>query len=77
MSRLGEWYFPNGTQVPGMQGLATSFYRTRRDDGTVTLSRLNTDDTMPSGLFCCQVPDAKDATLYRLCVDIGELHNKI
>ena len=70
-SRFGEWYFPDGTFVPA-QGGATTFYRNRGDDGTVNLNRLDTNVLMPTGLFCCEVPDAS-GRMQRLCASIGEL----
>ena len=68
-NRFGEWYFPDGTAVP-VQSVATTFYRNRRDNGTVNLNRLNTNIMMPTGLFCCEVPDASDRT-QRVCANIG------
>ena len=69
-NRAGEWYFPDETTVPILSG-ATSFYRTRGDDGTVNLNRLNTNVIMPIGLFCCVVPDALDDKQI-LCINISE-----
>jgi hypothetical protein len=69
--RAGEWFFPNGMIVPN-QGEASSFYRNRGDDGTVNLNRLNANVFMPTGLFCCEVPDALN-NVQRLCANIGEL----
>jgi hypothetical protein len=57
-NRAGEWFFPDGTTVP-TQGGATTFFRTRGDK-TVNLNRLNTNVFMPTGLFCCEVPNAQD-----------------
>ena len=55
------------------QGGATSFYRNRGDDGTVNLNRLNTNVMMPTGLFCCEVPDAvMQLPDSRLCANIGK-----
>ena len=68
-NRFGQWYFPDGTLVP-TQGEATTFYRNRGDDGTVNLNRLNTNVMMPTGLFCCVVPDAAGDT-QPLCANIG------
>ena len=68
--RFGEWYFPNSTAVP-IQNMATTFYRNRGDDGTVSLTRLNHDVMMPTGLFCCEVPDASDVN-QTLCINIGK-----
>jgi hypothetical protein len=54
------------------QARASSFYRARGDDGTVNLNRLNTNVMMPTGLFCCEVPNALDI-VQRVCASIGEL----
>ena len=60
---IGEWHFPNGTAVP-LRSSATTFYRNRGfDDGTVNLNRLNDDILMPTGRFCCVVPDATDTNM--------------
>ena len=70
-NRFGEWYFPDGmTTVPGPQQYPTTFSRTRGDDGTVNLNRIN-DVMMPTGLFCCVVPDAT-STDTNTCINIGE-----
>ena len=69
--RAGEWFFPNWNTVPNLGG-ATTFYRTRGDDGTVNLNRLNTNVLMPTGVFCCEVPDAT-GVMQRICANIGEL----
>ena len=74
--RAGEWYFPDSlrTQVPVLgagASRATTFYRNRGNDGTVNLNRVSTNVMMPTGLFCCEVPDATDALL-TACANIGE-----
>ena len=54
--------------------MATAFYRNRgNEDGTVNLNRLNTNIFMPTGLFCCEVPDAAGVT-QRLCANITGRH---
>ena len=70
-AQIGQWNFPNGTHVP-MQNNAATFYRTRGDDGTVNLNRLNTNVMMATGLFCCEVPDAT-GDMQRLYANISEL----
>ena len=63
-------YTPDRTMVPGPS--AVSFYRNRgRDDGTINLNRLS-GVMMPTGRFCCEVPDALDI-MQRVCANIGEL----
>ena len=69
-NRLGEWYFPDGSRVP-VQGSATSFYRNRGDSGTVGLNRINNNIVMPTGRFCCKVPDATIA-LQTVCATISK-----
>ena len=69
-NRHGEWLFPNGDTVPGVLQNPTTFYRNRGDDGTVNLNRLNSDVMMPTGRFCCVVPDATDVE-QTLCAHIG------
>ena len=71
-NRFGEWFFPDGTAVPTLIGGATSFYRNRGDDGAVNLNHLNTTVSMPTGLFCCVVPDALNV-MQRICATISEL----
>ena len=71
--KAGEWYFPDETPVPGpLQGLAITFYRNRGDDGTVNLNRLS-GIMMPTGKFCCEIPDSIGVT-DRVCANIGKLH---
>ena len=71
-NRAGDWFFPDGTAVPGPAQNPTTFYRNRGDDGTVNLNRLNTNVMMPTGLFCCEVPD-NVTIISRLCMNIGKL----
>ena len=69
-ARAGDWFFPNESVVP-VQYFTTTFYRNRSDDGTVNLNRLSSDVMMPTGRFCCVVPDAT-STDVTLCVLIGK-----
>ena len=68
-NRAGEWFFPNGSVVP-IQSIATTFHRTRGDDGTVNLNRLSSDVMVPTGRFCCVLPDAT-STEVTVCANIG------
>ena len=71
-NRHGEWFFPNGSMVPGtFQGGVTTFFRNRGDNGTVNLNRLNSSIMMPTGRFCCVVPDATDVD-QRACAVISK-----
>ena len=72
-NRAGDWLFPEGGMVPQIgegDNMATTFYRNRGDDGTVNLNRVNNDVMMPTGRFCCVVPDATGAD-HTLCASIG------
>ena len=69
-ARLGEWYLPNKELVQGTAS-TVKFYRSRGDNGEVSLNRPS-DILSPFGLYCCEVPDATDAS-QTLCVNIGEL----
>ena len=72
INRAGEWFFPNGTVIPGPNVPAVTFYRNRgEDNGTVNLNRVN-NVMSPTGLFCCVVPDAT-GTSQTLCTDTSEL----
>ena len=58
-NRAGEWNFPGGRGlVPGPTQSPTTFFRDRGDDGTVNLNRVSNDVMMPTGQYCCEVPDA-------------------
>ena len=70
-NRHGEWLFPDGGMVP-VQGGATTFYRNRGDDGTVNLNRLNSDVMMPTGRFCCVVPDATSTDVTQCAILNGQ-----
>ena len=60
-NRHGEWYFPDGKQIPRHWNANRSnlpFFRNRRDGGTVHLNRFRNSIMSPTGKFCCKVPDA-------------------
>ena len=63
---VGEWYFPNNMTV-GTIGGGGSFYRNRAER-VVRLSR-RYDAMMPTGSFCCTIPDANNV-IQRICVMI-------
>ena len=58
----GEWYYPNGTVVPP-PGSKSEFYRTR----VHMVIRLNRAGrvTMPLGVYRCELPNSKGATITR------------
>ena len=61
---VGEWYFPNN-MIVGTIGTNGSFYR-NRGQGVVRLNRRH-NATMPTGFFCCEIPDANNVT-QRICI---------
>ena len=69
-SRLGEWYFPDGSRVP-IENDATVFYRNRANNGIVNLNRFSDDIMSPTGQYCCQVPDNTTVN-QKLCAYIGK-----
>ena len=69
--RAGAWYYPSGGGMVLKSDSATAFYRSRGDDGTVNLNRVSSDVMMPTGRFCCVVPDAT-STNVTLCANIGQ-----
>ena len=56
---VGEWYFPNESSV-GVLGYGGSFYRNRGQ--SVVCLHWRHDAMMPTGSFCCEVPDANNIT---------------
>lgn len=67
--KAGQWFFPNGTKVPG-RDYSIGFHKNRGYDGTVNLNRPNTTIMSPTGLFCCTIPDAQGIN-QTLCANIG------
>ena len=76
---VGEWYYPNGSMVPGRNGFGQiyAFFRARgENDGTVNLFRRNNGITSPFGRYCCEIPDISN--IFRtLCVNLGKLSASI
>ena len=70
-NRQGQWYFPDNGGVVPRPGDNERFSRTRGVNGEVTLNRANNDVMMPTGRFCCVVPDAM-STEVTLCTNVGE-----
>ena len=61
VSVLGNWYFPNGTKVPGA-GNVWNFYR---DRGQMVVG-LNRRGGGEDGIYRCEIPDSMDVlqTIY-------------
>ena len=74
VEEVGEWLFPSGQVVPGLED-AVSFYVNRgKNDGTVNLNRLS-DSMVPTGMFCCVIPDALENTHY-VCVGVASIDSE-
>ena len=60
----GEWYYPDGTMVPGSSA-GEDFYRSRSNNGEVLLNRRN-NAISPTGIFHCELPVSDNViqTLY-------------
>ena len=67
----GKWYSPNNQSTVGVQADGNDFYFDR-GPSVVRLHRRN-NATMPTGLFCCEVPDVTSTNM-TMCTNIGELH---
>ena len=64
VAKQGEWYYPDGTMVPGSSA-DEDFYRSRSNNGEVRLNRRNNAMT-PTGIFRCELPVSDNViqTLY-------------
>ena len=67
--RAGEFYFPDGTQVPNSNSkdLTRTYYR-NRISGAIRLNRRPTGTI--TGQFRCEIPDAS-GTLVNLIINVG------
>ena len=74
--KYGEWYYPDNTSVVPNMDTGWSFYRDRRDNGTVNLHRVHENNI--TGKFCCQVPDKNCNGLnHTLCIELGNFYNRL
>ena len=67
--QLGDWYFPDGSQVKHKTEGAVAFHRSRDNAGNIYLLRTNHTVLSPSGKFCCEVEDATGRN-QTLCINI-------
>ena len=68
-ANTGRWFGQNGGNV-GDQNSGRDLFVTKGPN-VVRLHRRNTD-TSPSGMYCCEVPDAQSTNMIS-CVIIGGL----
>ena len=65
--RAGQFYFPDGTQVPTQGDTSSTYYR-NRGVGFIRLNRRPIGDE--TGEFRCEIPDAS-GTIVNLFINIG------
>ena len=70
-TRAGQFYFPDGSQVPIM-GVTTSAYYRSRGSRMIGLNHRSNIPTQPTGQFHCEIPDA-NGTTRNLFINIGML----
>ena len=70
-TRAGQFYFPDGTQVPTLGGDPSirTYYRTR---GSMMIGLNRRLNAMETGQFRCEIPDASGITV-NLFINIGKL----
>ena len=73
-SQTGMWFFPDGEPVPAKEKAASYYVSRGHNDGTVTLNRLSSS-LMPTGKFCCVIPDALEIDNY-LCITLNGSKSK-
>ena len=69
--RAGQFYYPDGTQVPISVDATSPYYRLRHSM-YISLHRRSTIPTQPTGQFRCEIPDASGTTV-NLFINIGML----
>ena len=65
---LGEWFYPNGTDVE-IKDSGNDIYRNRGP--SVVLLNRRSNAMFPTGLYCCEVPDASNIQR-RVCANVGK-----
>ena len=56
------------TEIPEIDNDSTFYINRGQNDGTINLNRRN-DSLMPTGRFCCEMPDATEKMMY-ICVTV-------
>ena len=68
---VGEWLYPNSTQVPRPSDSVVDFVRIGYTH-QVRLARKVSDSTPPLGVYTCQVPDPSTGVLHRAVIVIHQ-----
>ena len=68
-TRAGQFYFPDGTQMPVKGNVTTPYYR-ERHTMSISLNHRSNIATKPTGQFRCEIPDASGTTV-NLFINIG------
>ena len=71
--RAGEFYFPDGTQVPISGNDPTRTYYRNRGDGFIRLNRRPNGKT--TGKFRCEIPDANGVLVNLFIIILGNVYN--
>ena len=71
---LGNWFYPNDSAVGTLQRFTSDqgFYKNR--DRSVVLLHRKGNITVPTGQFCCDIPDATNETV-KICINVINSNN--
>ena len=71
---LGNWFYPNESAVGTLEHFSSDqgFYKNR--DRSVVLLHRKGNITVPTGQFCCDIPDATNETV-KICIDVINSNN--
>ena len=72
---VGEWYYPNGAQVPRPSGVVVDFARIGYTH-QVRLGRVVSDSIPPLGVYTCQVPDPSSGFVYSASITIHQQNSE-
>ena len=66
---LGNWFYPNESAVGTLEHFSSDqgFYKNR--DRSVVLLHRKGNITVPTGQFCCDIPDATNEKV-TICIDV-------
>lgn len=69
--RAGEFYFPDGTQVPTYGNVGSTGYYRNRDYQLVRLNRRQSHNAVIAGQFRCEIPTLNETNSV-LYISIGK-----